>query len=122
MYREAQAKVVQALKEAGYTDSYLLMKEARLAALDGRNEDAIAAFSRAIDRGARWTYLGQYPEFAAMQDNPGFQAQVSRVRDLMEEERGEILAILCGPDTFLKQWTPAPETCQMYQDLTRSGS
>ena len=34
----------------------------------------------------RWTYLGQYPEFAALQDNPGFQAQVSRLRDLMDQE------------------------------------
>ncbi|MGH8035870.1 MAG: hypothetical protein ACREO9_11635, partial [Lysobacterales bacterium] len=121
-YREAQVKVVQALKEAGYTDNYILMKEARLAALDGRDDDAIAAFSRAIDRGARWTYLGNYPEFAAMQDNPGFQAQVSRVRDLMDQERGEILTMLCGPDTFLKQWTPAPETCEMYRELASTGT
>ena len=110
-YREALARVVQALKAAGYTDNYSNLKEARLAALDGREDDAIAAFSRAIDRGARWTFLGQYPEFAALQDNPGFQAQVSRLRDLMDQERREILTLLCGPERVLAHTTPAPETC-----------
>jgi hypothetical protein len=111
LYREAMAKVVQALKAAGYTDSYSNLKEARLAALDGREDEAIAAFSRAIDRGARWTFLSQDPGFAALQDNPGFQAQVSRLRDLMDQERGGILTLLCGPDRALAHTTPAPETC-----------
>jgi tetratricopeptide (TPR) repeat protein len=115
-YREALATVIQALKAAGYTDNYSYLKEARLAALDARADDAIAAFSRAIDRGARWTFLGQYPEFAALQDNPGFQAQVSRLRDLIEQDRGGILALLCGPDRALAHTTPAPETCELYQD------
>ncbi|MSQ99764.1 MAG: hypothetical protein EXR85_10795 [Xanthomonadales bacterium] len=121
LYRAALAKVVQATKAAGYTDNYSNLKEARLAALDGREDDAIAEFSRAIDRGARWTFLGQYPEFAALQDNPGFQAQVSRLRDLMDQERGEVVAMLCGPDPVVAHPTPAPETCVMYQQYLESG-
>jgi TolB-like protein len=111
LYREALAKVVQERKAAGLNDNYSILKEAQLAALDGREDAAIAAFGRAIDRGARWTFLGQYPEFATLQDNPGFQAQVSRLRDLMDQERKEIVTMLCGPDSVLAHPTPAPETC-----------
>jgi len=120
LYREALAKVVQTRKSAGLTDNYSNLKEAQLAALDGRKDDAIAAFRHAIDRGARWTFLGQYPEFAALQDNPGFQAQVSRMRDLMDQERRGILTMLCGPDPVVVHWTPAPETCTMYQEYLGS--
>ncbi len=119
-YRDAQANIVQALKQAGLKDNFTNLMEARLAALDQRNDDAVAALSRAIDKGARWQYLAEQPEFAALRDMPGFQAQISRMRDLIEQERGGILTMLCGPDTPLTQWTPAPGTCDLYQDLARS--
>ena len=36
--------------------------------------------------------------FDGVRDNPDFQAQVSRQRDLINADRKEILAMLCGPD------------------------
>jgi len=47
-----------------------------------------------------------------------FQAQVNRLADLNNTERGEILAMLCGPDTILTTWQPAPATCEMYRQET----
>ncbi len=115
-----RASIAQGVKEAGLVTNWLYLMEARLAALDRRDEDAIAALSRAIDKGVRWQYLGEQPEFAVLKANPGFQAQVSRLRDLIQQERQEILAMLCGPDTILTQWKPAPGTCESYEKLSHT--
>jgi len=116
-YRDAEATIVQTLKQSGQKDAYGSLIEARLAALDGRDSDAVAALSRAIDRGARWQLIDELPEFAALKGNPAFQVQISRMRDLVDQERREILAMLCGPDSILSQWTPAPGTCALYESL-----
>jgi len=119
-YRDAEASIVQARKDAGLAANYDFLMQAQLAALDRRDDDAVKALSRAIDKGIRWQFGGQAPVFAALKDNPGFQAQVNRMRDLIEQERREILTMLCGPDTILTQWKPAPGTCELYRKLPRA--
>jgi len=42
-------------------------------------------------------------------------AQVSRLNDMTESDRSDVLALLCGPERFLTSWQPAPETCERYQ-------
>jgi len=122
LYRDAEAMIVQTLKQSGAEDSFASLMEARLAAVDGRDTDAVSALSRAIDRGARWQFIEKLPEFAALKGKPEFQAQVSRMHDLIEQERGEILAMLCGPDTILTQWKPPPGTCNLYARTLTTGT
>ena len=42
------------------------------------------------------------------------------MRELIEQERREILTMLCGPDTILTQWKPAPGTCELYRKLPQT--
>ena len=111
LYRDAAALWLQSLIEAGEVSGERYMAEAQLAAYDHREEDAVKAISLALDHGWRWHYLLKMPHFEDMKDNPAFQAQANRQRDLIETESGEIVAMLCGPDSILTSWEPAAETC-----------
>ena len=111
----AGAKWLQAFIEAGFTNSYRFRDEAQLAAIDGRDDDAIIAITNAIDKGERWQIALEHPVFDHLKNDPRFQAQVNRMADLNTTERTEILAMLCGPDTILTSWQPAPATCETYQ-------
>ena len=64
-----------------------------------------------LEKGSRWHYGMQSAFYDGLRDNPGFQAQVSRQRELVESDRQEVKAMLCGPDSILTTWEPAPETC-----------
>ena len=77
----------------------------------GWGEKARGAISKGLNKGLRWHYALQLPAFEQIRESPGFQAQVSRQRDLIDAEKQEILSILCGPDNILTTWKPAPETC-----------
>lgn len=111
-FREAGAKWLQAYIEAGFT---AFVAEAQLAAIDGRDDDAIIAITNAIDKGWRWQIALEHPVFDHLKNDLRFQAQVNRMADLNNAERTEILAMLCGPDTILTSWQPAPATCETYQ-------
>ena len=115
MYRDAAANWLQKVIEAGLVDGDRYRNEALLAAMDGRDDDAINAITKAIDRGSRWHYFFEFETFDKLRGNPRFQAQVNRLNDLFNAERGEVLTMLCGPETILSSWEPAPETCEIYR-------
>ena len=71
-----------------------------------------------IDKGGRWQVFLEHPVFDHLKNDLRFQAQVNRMTDLNNTERGEILAMLCGPDAILTSWKPAPETCEIYRQET----
>jgi len=113
MYRDAAARLVQSLIEAEITGNFRYTLEAELAALDGRQDDAVAAVTTALTKGGmRWHYSLRTPSLESLQENPDFQAQVARHRDLVDADRKQIVALLCGPDSILTTWETAPETCQ----------
>jgi len=118
LYREVGAKWLETLIEAGITGFYRYWGEAQLAAIDGREEDAIIAITKYIDKGGRWQDFLDHPVFDQVKSDIRFQAQVNRLADLNNTERGEILAMLCGPDTILTSWQPAPATCEIYRQET----
>ena len=95
--------------------SWLSYYKALLAALDGRDDDVYTAITATIDQGGRGRFLLAHPAFDRLRGEERFQAQVSRLNDVTIVEREEILAMLCGPETILTSWEPAPETCEMYQ-------
>jgi hypothetical protein len=111
IYRDAAGRFVQRLIEAEFTDGSRYRHEATLAALDNREDDAIRAISLGLDKGFRWHYGLQRSVYERLRDNPGFQSLVNRQRELIESDRQEVKAMLCGPDTILTTWEPAPETC-----------
>jgi len=111
IYREAAGRFVQNLIEADITGDFRYRHEAELATLDNRESDAIKAISLGLDKGMRWHYGLQSSIYESLQGNPEFQAQVNRQRDLTEADRQEVKAMLCGPDSILTTWEPAPETC-----------
>ncbi len=111
LYREVADRLLQSLIDAGITGSRRYLLEAQLAALGQRDKDAVIAITKALDSGWRLSFPLQAPIFEKLQDNPGFQAQLSRLDDLKNNETREIRAMLCGPDRILKSWKPAAETC-----------
>jgi tetratricopeptide (TPR) repeat protein len=115
IYREAGAKWLQARIESGDISRSRYINEAILATIDGRDIDAINAIAMAIDNGSRWQYFLEYSMFDRLKDNVRFQTQVSRMNDLVNTERSEVLAMLCGPETILNSWKPAVTTCEIYR-------
>jgi hypothetical protein len=113
-YREAGAKWVQARIESGDVSRSRYINEAMLATIDGRDIDAINAIAMAVDKGSRWQYFLQYSIFDQLKEDMSFQTQVSRMNDLVNTERSEVLAMLCGPETILNSWKPAINTCEIY--------
>jgi TolB-like protein len=111
LYREVADRWLQSLIDAEIKAFERYLLEAQLAALDQRDDDAIIAISKALDVGLRWHYSLQAPIFEKLQDNPGFQVQVSRFDDLRNADAREVRGMLCGSDSILTSWEPAAETC-----------
>lgn len=118
LYREAGAERLQKLIEAGSISVRRFLNEALLAAIDGRDNDAIIAITNAIDRGASWQAFIQHPVFDHLRNDVRFQAQANRMADLVSTNRAKTLEMLCGPDSTLTSWQPAPATCEIYRQET----
>jgi TolB-like protein/Flp pilus assembly protein TadD len=78
------------LREQGYVGREFLSTEARYLALAGERAAALAALTRAIDLGWRDPLLDREPAFAELHDDPAFQAQLSRIIDLINIERAKL--------------------------------
>jgi TolB-like protein/Flp pilus assembly protein TadD len=121
-YRDAGAIWVQSLIESGGVNMFRHYAEARLAALDQREDDALNAVRAAINRGMRWDGWFLTPAFEHLEGNFAFQTELARMQELAAAEQVEILKMLCGPDPILNSMTPAPETCRMWEDLQQPTS
>jgi TolB-like protein len=115
LYREVSAKALRLFIEAGVSGPRHYTKKALLSAIDGRDSDTIMAITNYTDAGGRWQGLLKHPVFDRLKQDARFQAQANRMADLAYTERREILIMLCGPDSFLTSWQPAPETCEAYR-------
>jgi TolB-like protein/Tfp pilus assembly protein PilF len=94
---EALAETVQRwgerlafLREQGHADSWFRFIEASHQALAGERAAALAALAEAIGLGYRDPLLGLDPAFAALREDPAFQAQVVRNIDLINAERAQL--------------------------------
>jgi TolB-like protein/Tfp pilus assembly protein PilF len=77
-------------REQGYASGAFVMTEARYFALADERADALEALTQAIDLGVRDPLLAREPAFAGLKDDPGFQAQVTRVIGLINAERAKL--------------------------------
>jgi TolB-like protein len=114
-FRDVAAQGIKQRIDAGYRGAGLSFMQARLARLDGRIEDMYSALGEAIDRGFRDPHFEEHPVFLPFAGELAFQALVSRMRDMIATERGEIVAMLCGPESILTTLEPAPETCALLE-------
>jgi TolB-like protein/Tfp pilus assembly protein PilF len=78
------------MREQGYAHSDFRFVEASHLALAGERAAALAALAEAIDQGYRDPLLGIDPSFAALRDDPAFQAQVQRMTGLINAERAKL--------------------------------
>jgi TolB-like protein len=78
------------LREQGYAALEFPITEARYLALAGERAAALAALTVAIDLGWRGRLLDRDPAFAELHGDPAFQAQVSRMIDLINIERAKL--------------------------------
>jgi TolB-like protein len=78
------------LRGQGYTGREFPITEARYLALAGERAAALAALTKAINLGWRNLRLDRDPAFAELHDDPGFQAQVNRMIDLVNIERAKL--------------------------------
>ncbi len=78
------------LREHGYAISWFVAARAQHAALSGDHSAALENLVRAIDRGYRDPLLARDPAFAELRDDPGFQAQVVRMVELINAERDKL--------------------------------
>jgi hypothetical protein len=113
-FRDAAAESLQRRLEVGEAGGDIAYASARLALLDGRKADALQALGRSIDLGRREPRMTSNLFFEDLKDDPQFQALVGRMRDTIERERAEVVAMLCGPDKIVSIYEPAPETCALY--------
>ncbi|MEJ2535163.1 MAG: hypothetical protein P8008_06780, partial [Gammaproteobacteria bacterium] len=103
-YRNVFAAMTRDLVESGVTYRGRYLAEARLAAFDGRTDDALRHMTRAIDHGARWPGWFAFGEFDAMRSSLAFQTELARMGELATADRDEILTLLCAPDSPLRDW------------------
>lgn len=88
------------MREHGHAGSRFVAVEARHAALSGDHAEAVETLTRAIDTGFRDPQLARDPAFAEFENEPGFQAQVERMTDLINAEREALgLEPMPGPET-----------------------
>ncbi len=78
------------LEGNGYATGDFRFWQASHAALSNEREAALARLGEAIDLGFRDPLLARAPAFAPWQDDPQFQAQLERMRELINIERASL--------------------------------
>jgi TolB-like protein len=78
------------MREQGYASGGFLMDEAVYFALAGERANALKMLTRAIDLGYRDPLLGRDPAFAELRNDSAFQAQLARMKTLINIERAKL--------------------------------
>lgn len=76
--------------EQGFASTGFVMNEARYFALAGERDAAVAKLTVAIDLGFRDPLLGRDPAFTELRDDPEFNAQLTRMTELINIERAKL--------------------------------
>ena len=84
----------QHLLAVGLNQPGILYQLARIKALEGETEDALALLWRAVDGGWRFWYTGDDPAFKNLNGQPEFEAIVEEIDALVDVERKRFLRIV----------------------------
>ncbi len=98
-------------KQAGIKDSYMLRAAAMVAAMEGDLTMVLVHLNAAIDVGLRDHFILREPALGAFQNDPKFQAVVSRLDGILAKEHSKTLELICSNNPAPDAWQPLPETC-----------
>jgi TolB-like protein/Tfp pilus assembly protein PilF len=100
-------------KEAGIRDSFMLSAAAMVAAIEGDRQMVLKNLHAAIDAGLRDHFILREPSLSAFQNDPEFQAVVSRLDGILAVEHSRTLELICSDNPAPEVWLPFPETCAL---------
>jgi TolB-like protein len=120
-YRNAFAASVEQRVDGELNGYWIDFSEAALAAYDKRDADALAALERSITKGLRTEYMLSLDVFESLEGSLQFQSVKARMREVLAEERSQVLDLLCGQQK-LPGWTPATETCELWKEESKPGT
>jgi tetratricopeptide (TPR) repeat protein len=110
-WRELAGQQVEAKRRAGMVPLFLDADRARLAAYDGRDDEATALLAGFLD-GVPWPRVElDLPLYAGLRGRPDDQAVLKRLDATLATQRAQVVELLCGPNRLSPTWQPAPETC-----------
>jgi TolB-like protein len=112
-YRERASQLIERARRAQVSPNLLDFARGRLAAYDGRDDEAVALLGRALTAtGFSWgrADLEQHL-FARLLKRPDYRAALKRLDAMLAAQRAQVVAMLCGPDRISPTWQPAPESC-----------
>lgn len=78
------------LRAEGLDHAGITWQEARILALEGQGEEAMAALERAIDQGWRSWQTSSAPALETLHGDPGFEALTERIRSLVAIESARL--------------------------------
>jgi TolB-like protein/tetratricopeptide (TPR) repeat protein len=112
-YRDDAADRIARMGRAGVSPRVLDFLRGRLAAYDGRDDEAVALLGRTLSAtGFGWGRVDlDFPIYARLRQRPDFQAALKRLDGILAAQRKQVVQMLCGPQRLSATWQPAPETC-----------
>jgi TolB-like protein len=115
-YRDQATLLTQRSAGAGVNPIILDFIRGRLAAYDGRDDEAVALLHRALtSTGFSWGRADlAMPLFTRLLRRPDYQAALKGLDAILAAQRAQVVKLLCGPQRISATWQPAPETCAGY--------
>jgi tetratricopeptide (TPR) repeat protein len=112
--RDQGVELLQRQIDAGVSSTWVELSRLMLSVIDGDTESALQALEASMELGYRDRFLADNALLQPLWDDLQFQAEVARMNQLIEQERVQVAAMLCGPDRIVQSYQPAPETCALY--------
>jgi TolB-like protein/Tfp pilus assembly protein PilF len=112
-YRDQAGLLVDRMAAAGVASYLLDFFRGRLAAYDGRDDEAVKLLDGALKfNGASWGRADlTMPLFDRLLRRADYQAALQRLDAILAAQRAQVVEMLCGPKRISENWKPAPETC-----------
>jgi hypothetical protein len=102
---------IEAMRRAGFAPRLLAITLSRLAAYDGREDEAVALLAPALPTFPFPRAELEWPLQAGLLRRPGLQSTLGTLDTALTAQRAQVVAMLCGPQRLSATWQPAPETC-----------
>jgi TolB-like protein len=114
-YRDLAGQRIERMQRAGVAAPFLDSLRVRLAAYEGRDEEAVALLS-----GVEGIYPFlraelELPVYSRLLLRPDYRAILGRIDARLARQRAQVVELLCGPNPLSPTWRPAPETCAGHQ-------
>jgi hypothetical protein len=92
------------------------LERAMLAAFDGHDAEAAEFLARRVRARWEWRLALSMPLFDTVRRRAEFQSAVREQQAVLERQRKEVLAILCGGNPLPEAYRPQPGTCAGHKE------